>query len=250
MHTISILPVLSDNFAFIIYDKTNAIVIDPGSAQTVLQFLNDRKLSLVSVLLTHHHIDHTDGTEELKSRTGCNVVGSAGRHMNFVDILVHDGDVKSIIDLSIEIIGVPGHTKNHVAYFIPELKALFSGDTLFAAGCGRLFEGTAEQMWNSLLKLSVLGDDVNLFCGHEYTEDNLFFAASVEPDNNAIKNRQAEVRSRLASGRYSVPSLLSEEKLTNPFLRAKDIQIRQALGMEAASDVDVFAELRRRKDKF
>ena len=250
MHTISILRALSDNFIYIIHTDTDALVIDPGSAQAVLQFLNEKSLVLSTILLTHHHLDHTGGTEELKGITGCNVIGSTDRHMGYVDSVVSDGDVKSILDLSINIIGVPGHTNNHVAYFVPGLKALFSGDTLFAAGCGRLFEGTAEQMWDSLQKLVSLGDDIHLFCGHEYTEESLLFAGSIEPTNLNIKNRLMEVRKKLGAGKYSVPSLLSEEKLTNPFLRAKDPLIRKALGMEAASDVDVFAELRKRKDVF
>lgn len=250
MHTISTIRVLSDNFVYIVHNKAEAIVIDPGSAQEVLQFLGNRNLSLDSILLTHHHFDHTSGVEELKSRTGCTVIGSAERHKDNIDDVIQDGNVKKIIDLSIEVVGVPGHTRNHVAYFIPELKALFTGDTLFAAGCGRLFEGTAEQMWNSLMKLSALGDDVYLYCGHEYTEDNLLFAISIEPANITLKNRLENIRNLLSSGKNSVPSLMSEEKLTNPFLRAKDVLIRQALGMETASDVEVFAELRRRKDVF
>ncbi len=250
MQTISILRAFYDNYIYVIRQDSDITVIDPSSDQPVLQYLNDNNLNLSTILLTHHHFDHTGGVAKLKQKRGCTVIGPDDTRLHDVDIRVHEGDVKDVSSLKVKVIYTPGHTKTHVAYHLPELKALFTGDTLFVSGCGRLFEGNAREMWNSLRKLVALGDDTRVYCGHEYTEYNLRFAATVDPDNIAVTEKLVSVRRTLAGGGYSVPSTIAEEKKYNPFLRANDPSIRKHLQMESASDVDVFAELRRRKDEY
>ena len=250
MQTISILRAFYDNYIYVIRQDSDITVIDPSSDQPVLQYLNDNNLNLSTILLTHHHFDHTGGVAKLKQKRGCTVIGPDDTRLHDVDIRVHEGDVKDVSSLNIKVIFTPGHTKTHVAYHLPELKALFTGDTLFISGCGRLFEGNAKEMWSSLQKLVALGDDTRVYCGHEYTEYNLRFAATVDSENKSVKEKLENVRHTLATGGYSVPSTIAEEKKYNPFLRANDLSIRKHLQMESASDVDVFAELRRRKDDF
>ena len=250
MHTISILRALYDNYIYIIKQDPDIAVIDPSSERPVLQYLTDNNLNLSTILLTHHHFDHTGGTAKLKQETGCKIIGPADARLHDVDIRVHEGDSKNILSLAVKVISTPGHTKTHVTYYIPDLKALFTGDTLFISGCGRLFEGSAREMWNSLQKLISLGDDTQVYCGHEYTEYNLRFATTVDPENKSIKEKLTSVRIALATGGYSVPSTIAEEKKYNAFLRAGEPSIKKHLHMESASDVAVFAELRRRKDYF
>ena len=247
MEEISILRAFYDNYIYVIQKGKDVIVVDPGHDQPVLRYLQDNNLRLSTILLTHHHADHTGGAAKLKQITGSTIIGPDGYS---VDERIRGGDIRNIISYKVEIISTPGHTRNHVVYHVPELNALFTGDTLFIAGCGRLFEGNAKQMWNSLQKLATLSDDTKVYCGHEYTEYNLRFAATVDPDNIAITEKLESVRKVLAGGGYSVPSTIGEEKEYNPFLRTPDLSIRRHLNMESASDVDVFAELRRRKDYF
>jgi len=247
MKEISTLRALRDNYIYVIKNNENAIVVDPGHEQPVFRYLQDNNLQLSAILLTHHHADHTGGTAELKQVTGCTIFGPDGHTVNEV---VRGGEVKNILSFEIEVIPTPGHTRSHVVYHIPELKALFTGDTLFIAGCGRLFEGNAKQMWSSLQKLAALRDDTKVYCGHEYSEYNLRFAATVDPDNAAITEKLRDVRNTLAAGGFSVPSTIADEKKYNPFLRADDLSIRKHLKMESASDIGVFAELRRRKDYY
>ncbi len=250
MQAISILRAFYDNYIYVIKQDADAVVIDPGHDQPVLRYLQDNNLELSTILLTHHHSDHTGGTAKLKQVTGCNVIGPDNAHGQIVDERVRERDIKDILSYKVEVISTPGHTMTHVVYHIPDLKALFTGDTLFIAGCGRLFEGNAKQMWNSLQKLLALSDDTKVYCGHEYTEYNLRFAATVDPDNIAVTEKLESVRKTLAGGGCSVPSTIAEEKRYNPFLRTDDLSIRKHLKMESASDVEVFAELRRRKDYY
>ncbi len=249
MHTISILPAFSDNFIYVIHNGSSAAVIDPSAAYQVSKFLKENNLGLETVLITHHHSDHTGGVGQLKKETGCTVIGGGSR-MGGGDSAVSDGDERESAGLSVRVIGVPGHTNDHVAYYIPSLKAVFTGDALFSAGCGRLFEGSAKQMYTSLQKLAALDDDTLVYCGHEYTDENLQFAAMVDPGNEYVKEKLEAVRDTISQGGYSVPSTIAEEKKTNPFLRAGELSIRKYLHMERASDVEVFAELRNRKDRF
>ncbi len=225
-----------DNYLYIVHDTNAALAVDPGSAQPVRSFLREHDLLLSAILITHHHGDHTGGVSQLQEETGCTVLGPKIRGVGNVNTPVNDGDEKDIAGILVRVIAVPGHTKDHVVYYIPALNAVFTGDTMFVAGCGRLFGGSAKEMYDSLQKIAALGDDVNVYCGHDYTEENLRFALTVEPGNEYVKEKLAKVRDILSRDGYTVPSTIAEEKKINVFL--------------GASDVKVFAGLRRRKDMF
>ncbi len=248
------IPVLSDNYVYLVHDEESGetAVVDPAAAAPVLVVLEETGWRLSHILNTHHHPDHVGGNHELVAKTGCTVVGFAGDAARIPDIgvPVREGDEISIGAHSARVFEVPGHTSGHIAYWFGDDRALFCGDTLFALGCGRLFEGTAEQMWHSLLKLRALPDDTQVYCAHEYTQSNARFALSVDPGNEALRRYAARVDALRAEGRATVPSLLGDEKMANPFLRADKSDMKQALGMEGAKDAEVFAGIRARKDNF
>jgi hydroxyacylglutathione hydrolase len=248
--TIAVLPILSDNYAWVLHDGVSAAVVDPGEAEPVVRFLRRNNLNLSHVLLTHHHRDHCAGTPELQRTYGCAIIGPQDERMSFVNAPVRDGDRRSVCSEEVDVLETPGHTKTHVMYHFPNLRALFTGDTLFSAGCGRLFECTPADMLQSLIKCADMDDLVSIYCGHEYTEENLLFATTFDTDNKEVWRRLAEVKSLKNSGIPSVPSTLAVERTINPFLRTGDPAIRKKLAMESASEVEVFAELRRRKDLF
>jgi hydroxyacylglutathione hydrolase len=248
------IPVLSDNYVYLAHEPAAGVtgVIDPAVAAPVLERLRDRGWRLDWIFTTHHHADHTGGNLELKNATGCKVAGAradAGR-IPGIDLQLGEGDRFRLGEAEAQVFETPGHTSGHISYWFEDAKALFCADTLFSLGCGRLFEGTPAQMWNSLEKLARLPDDAVVWCGHEYTQSNARFALTVDPDNPALRKRAEEVDRLRAAGRPTVPSGLGEEKAANPFLRPADPAIRRQLGMEGAGDVEVFAELRRRKDRF
>ena len=246
------LPALADNYVYLLHEPTSgdAAVVDPSNARVALDALCGRKLT--HVLATHHHWDHSGGNVELVQQTGCVVVGSsADAHaIPAIGIQVTDGDVVRVGAAEGRVLAIPGHTLGHVAYYFPESRALFCGDTLFSLGCGRVFEGSPEQMWASLDRLRSLPDDTLVYCGHEYTQTNAAFAVLVEPENERLRARRDEVAALRSKRLPTVPTTLAEERATNPFLRPESPQIRDHLGLPDASDVQVFAELRRRKDRF
>lgn len=248
------IPVLKDNYVFLIQDGAGgpAAVVDPGEAGPVREALAGLGWTLGLVLLTHHHGDHTGGTRELKRLTGCTVVAGRGdaERIAGVDRVVDDGETVAAGTLQGHAIAVPGHTLGHVAYWFPEAKALFSGDTLFSLGCGRLFEGTAETMWDSLRRLRDLPDDTLVYCGHEYTNANADFAISVDPNNALLKRKAEAVLELRQRGSATVPSLLGEEKRLNPFLRADEPALGAAAGLAGHEPAQVFAALRALKDRF
>ena len=248
--TIAILPMLSDNYAWVLHDGATAAVVDPGEAEPVLRFLWRAKLSLSHILLTHHHSDHCAGAAELKRMYGCAIIGPEDRLMPFVDAPVRDGEQRMVLSEEMDVIGTPGHTKTHMVYYFPNLRALFTGDTLFAAGCGRLFECSPADMLQSLIKVACMDDVTSIYCGHEYTEENLLFATTVDPDNKDVWQRLADVKYMQRRSMPTVPSTMTQERATNPFLRTGDPALRKKLGMETATGIEVFAELRRRKDRF
>ncbi len=243
------IPLLQDNYSYILRDEATGTVgvVDPSEAEPVLKALEGR---LDFILLTHHHIDHVGGAEELRAKTGAKVVGFAGdaHRLPRVDVRVDEGGEFRLGQARARVFFIPGHTLGHIAYWFEESRALFCGDTLFTLGCGRLFEGTAEQMWNSLSKLRGLPDATRVFCGHEYTESNARFALHLDPSNEALARRAARVKDLRSQRRPTVPSTLVEERLTNPFLRADDPDLMRTLGLGDA--VAAFAEIRKRKDKF
>ncbi|MHA1597277.1 MAG: hydroxyacylglutathione hydrolase [Alphaproteobacteria bacterium] len=248
------IPVLGDNYVYLLHDEATAetACVDPAVAGPVLDALAENGWRLSHILNTHHHDDHTAGNLELKQATGCVVVGSGGDASRIpgIDVQVADGDRVSIGGHTATVLDVPGHTRAHIAYWFEDSNALFSGDTLFSLGCGRLFEGTAEQMWNSLLKFRALPDDTKVYCAHEYTDSNADFALSIDPDNAALNKRAEEVIQLRQSGRPTVPSVLGEEKAANPFLRADAADLLNAAGLTGMDAVTAFAEIRRRKDSF
>ncbi len=246
---IQIIPYASDNFAYAIIDNSHAVVIDPGQAGPVRQLLEQRNLALDAILLSHFHSDHARGAKELRQVMNCPIIGARERRLK-PDRAVDDNQQFTVGELVFMALATPGHTRSDRCYYIPAANAVFTGDTMFVAGCGRLFEGTAGQMYESLRKIVGLGADVQVYCGHEYTLENLDFAAAVELDNPRITQKQAKVKELRLAGVPSVPSTIAEEQETNPFVRVDQQTIRNILGMENQPPEEVFAELRKRKDRF
>ena len=249
-------PLLRDNYGYLLVcQKTNeAAIIDPSEAEPVLQRVEQEKVKPTTILNTHHHRDHTGGNEGLLASLKLEVYGHENDHGRIPGVThgVKEGDEIRIGELTGKVLFVPGHTTGHVAYLFDD--ALFCGDTLFTAGCGRLFEGTAEQMHASLSKLMNLRDDTKVYCGHEYTESNLRFALTLEPKNPKVASRYERVQAQRARGVPTVPSTLEEEKQTNPFLRwnSKEIQasLKAANPGQRMDPVSIFASVRKLKDAF
>lgn len=251
---IEIVPCLSDNYAYVLHDAADGFcaVVDPSEAAPVLEVLRARGWKLTHVLNTHHHLDHTGGNLALKEEFGAKIVGPGKDRERIpgIDVGV-DGDTSFALGKhSIRILEIPAHTRAHIAFVFESDRSVFTGDTLFAMGCGRLFEGTPEMMWSSLSTLMTLPDDTRVYCGHEYTLSNGRFALTLEPGNEDLQRRVVEVERMRAAGSPTVPSTIGLERKTNPFLRPQSREIRQTLGMENAGDVEVFAAMRARKDKF
>ncbi len=237
------------------YSGEGALAVDPCDSSTVLRAISDKKLQLTDVLVTHHHRDHTAGVAELKKTTGCRVIGSDEKRIGGIDLVVGDGDVAPVGDTKIEVIATPGHTGTSVCYYMPTASEdgrgiVWTGDTMFAGGCGRVLECGMEAMWESLSKLATLPEDTLVYCGHDYTEENFEFALSIIPSDPAIQRRLKEVWQVSRQGGYTVPSTIGQEKKTNIFSRVAEPVVKGALHMDDASAVEVFAELRRRKDRF
>lgn len=248
------IPALSDNYVYLVHEPQAGVtaVVDPAVAEPVLERLRARGWKLDWILTTHHHADHTGGNLELKRATGCRIAGSKkdAARIPGLDHGLVEGDRFELGQAQAEIFETPGHTSGHISFWFEDARALFCADTLFSLGCGRLFEGTPALMWSSLSKFAPLPDDTNVWCGHEYTQSNARFALTVDPDNPDLRRRAEEVERTRAEGRPTVPTTLGLERRTNPFLRPNDPAIRKTLGMERASDVEVFAEIRKRKDRF
>ena len=207
---------------------------------------------ITHVINTHHHGDHTGGNLEIKKRTGCKIVGPGPDRDRIpgIDLELNDGDTFQLGGANGQVFFVPGHTRGHIAYWFADSDALFCGDTLFSIGCGRVFEGTMSQMWSSLSRLRALPSETRVYCAHEYTQSNIRFAVSVDPNNLALRTREADVKIKRERGEPTVPSRLCEELAANPFLRADQPDLKDTLGMANADPVAVFAEIRQRKDTF
>lgn len=245
-------PCLSDNYAFLLHGNGRTALIDAPEPWPIREALEAHNWGLDEIWLTHHHGDHIDGVEVLREVWGAEVRGAAAdaHRLPKLDHTHGDGDTFDFAGSEVQVMDVSGHTVGHIAFYVPDAKAVFTADSLMALGCGRLFEGTAEQMWASLSKLAALPDDTIVCSGHEYTASNARFAMTIEPENVALQQRQADIEAARAEGRPTVPSMLAEEKATNPFLRAGLHEVKAALNMTGTGDVDVFAEIRRRKDSF
>ncbi len=249
---IATFPCRSDNYGYLARDKDSGLVaaIDAPEAAQIESALDYLEWDLTHILLTHHHGDHVEGVEKLRARGNVKVVGAKADAVRLpkLDIEVTAGQPWRFGDHTVDIFDTPGHTVGHIVYHMPGPKVLFSGDTLFAMGCGRLFEGTALQMWGSLAALKALPDDTTVFFGHEYTAANGDFSLDIEPDNPELLARIAEVTETLKQGRYTAPSLLGLEKKTNPFIRADTAAVARSVGLVGTDAPTVFAEVRRRKD--
>ena len=247
-------PCLSDNYGFLVRDRgTGAVAtIDTPDPDAINAELEAAGWRLTHILNTHWHPDHAGGNLALKEYWGCEVIApkDEGPKIAGVDHAVQEGDVVALGASRARVLDTPGHTLGHCIYHFTDDHVAFVGDTIFALGCGRLFEGKPNQMWASLLKIRAMPDDTKLYCAHEYTQANARFAVTVDPDNKALAERAREINILRAAGEWTVPTTVGEEKATNPFLRADDAGVAAAVGLGRADPVEVFAEVRRRKDVF
>ncbi|HWM82239.1 MAG TPA: hydroxyacylglutathione hydrolase [Pseudolabrys sp.] len=245
---------LSDNYGVLLHDPASGktAAIDAPEAAAVEAALQKKGWTLTDILVTHHHADHTDGIAALKAKHKCRVVAPAAEAAKIpqVDETVREGDTVTVGTLKANVIETPGHTSGHIAYWFHGDKLAFVGDTLFSIGCGRVIEGTMDEMWQSLLKLRDLPDDTLIYCGHEYTEANIRFAKTIEPDNTALAAREAEVKRLRAQGAFTIPVTIGNEKAQNCFLRADVPTVAASVGLAGKPAAAVFAEIRERKNTF
>lgn len=245
---------LDDNFGLIIHDSVTGATasIDAPDADAVEAQLKKFGRQLTHIFTTHHHIDHVAGNLRLKELFGCTIIGPKAEADKIpgIDIQVSGGDKFSWSNREVTVYDCPGHTLGHIAFSIPSEYSLFAGDTVFAMGCGRVLEGTIEQMFHAVNQFKALSPSTFIYCGHEYTEANCKFALTLEPGNKALQNRFHIVQGQRARGEMTCPTTLSDELKTNPYFRCDSQEIRVTLGMEEATEVDVFAEIRSRKNSF
>ena len=255
---------LSDNYAYLVIDESAGVagVVDVAEAGPVIEAARSEEVEIVAILATHHHFDHVGGNADLIAASGASRLRVYGHHEDASNIpgitdALEDGDTLAEGSLAARAIFIPAHPRGHLAYYFEDHGAVFTGDTLFAGGCGRLFEGDAPQMKGSLEKLAALPDATQVYCGHEYTRSNLAFAATLEPGNRELETRRAEVEALLGAGKPSIPTTIAIEKATNPFLRSASAELRASVASQTGNsalvdgeDVDVFAATRSLKDSF
>ena len=245
---------LSDNYCWLVHDESADVtaVIDTPEVDPINRALEEKGWRLTHILNTHHHFDHSAGNLDLKEQWGATIVGADidAERIPGIDVRVKEGDTYMFGGSPAKVFETPGHTSGHISFFFEDDGIAFVGDTIFTLGCGRLFEGTAEQMWDSIGKLMSLPDSTVIYCAHEYTLANAAFALSVEPGNRELVERAAEIERLRANGTPTVPTTLALEKATNPFLRPSSANLQETVGLVGAPLVDVFAETRRRKDNF
>ncbi|MDD9952106.1 MAG: hydroxyacylglutathione hydrolase [Zetaproteobacteria bacterium] len=242
----------TDNYLYLVAlsDPTQVIAVDPGDGGVIAEYLSENQLQLRAIWNTHHHPDHTGGNKQLVDQFGCEVYGPAAERGSIpcISHLLSDGDVISIGGVEAQVIATPGHTLGSICYYLPALDILFCGDTLFVMGCGRLFEGTPEQMWNSLCKIAELPEQTSIFCAHEYTLANADFALHAEPENKALQMRCAEVQALRSQQKPTVPTTVALEKSTNPFVRAAAGHFVESY--QCHNGLETFTALRGAKDQF
>ena len=251
-------PVLQDNYSYLIVDEAErvAAVVDCAEVDPVLEAARAEGVTVTTVLSTHHHFDHVGGNEEIAKRIAVRVYGNAddAERIPRLSDGVREGDTVRVGRLTAQVLFIPAHTSGHIAYYFPREQAVFTGDTLFAAGCGRLFEGDPAQMMKSLAKLNALPEDTKVYCGHEYTVKNLEFAHTLEPSNAAIADKLAWAKSRRGQGQATVPSTIASERATNPFLRTSSTELRDSVRKQIPAvgddDVLIFGGTRKLKDNF
>jgi hydroxyacylglutathione hydrolase len=250
------IPAFADNYLWLLHDGQRALVVDPGDAEPVLRTLKQHALELTSILVTHHHADHTGGVDALRQATGAKVFGPATERIPEPFTPLQGGDTVNVLDLAFQVLDVPGHTSGHIAFYTPDVNGkplLFCGDTLFSGGCGRLFEGTPAQMLASLDTLAALPGDTQVCCTHEYTLGNLRFALAVEPGNADLGAYQAHCAHLREAGQPTLPTSIAQELLINPFLRTRQAAIiAAACRFDAAAhdETSVFAAIRQWKNQF
>lgn len=246
------LPAFTDNYIWLIEENGKASVVDPGDSKVVDSYLKEKNLELENILITHHHFDHTGGVEQLKKSYECNVYGPYDSPFGGVEIKLKEDDEISVHGSTFKIIEVPGHTLDHIAYYSEEQNTLFCGDTLFSGGCGRIFEGTPYQMYESLSKLSALDLSTRIYCTHEYTQSNLNFAIKVEPGNDNLVDYKNKVDKKRSNNEISLPTNLKLEKNINPFLRSHVEEIKENVKdfakINRPSDLETFTAVRSLKD--
>lgn len=251
---IILLPCLKDNYAYLVHQsETGAtLCVDVPEAGPILQALAARGWTLSDIYLTHHHWDHIDGVEDLRQATGAKVTGAKAdaARLPALDLAVEPEDTPMFGTLPVRVIDVPGHTVGHIAFYIAQAGAVFTGDSLMSFGCGRLFEGTAAQMWGSLTRLAALPTETLVYSGHEYTQSNARFALTIEPENPTLQARVASVNATRDRGEPTIPVELGLELATNPFMRAHLETLKANIGLTGATDEASFAEIRARKDRF
>jgi len=251
---LEVFPCRSDNFGVLVHDPESGLTasIDAPEEKPIVEAAARRGWTITHIFTTHHHTDHVEANLVLKQKFGLEIIGPVNEAVAIpgLDRTVADGDEFHFGDHLVRVIETPGHTAGHICFHFPDDKILFAADTLFALGCGRLFERSASDMWSSLQKLAVLPDETAIYFGHEYTLSNARFALTIDPDNERLKTRAAEIEALRADGKFTIPTMMGLEKETNPFLRPADPAIRRNLIMEGKTNEEVFAEIRKRKDNF
>ena len=254
MIEINIISALSDNYIYLLrnIEKNITAVVDPGESKPVEKFLNDKGWHLDEIVNTHHHHDHTGGNGQLKEIYGSKLIAPIyeKEKISNIDVFVSDNDVISIAGLETKVIHTPGHTLGHVCFYIPHENILFSGDTLFYLGCGRVFEGSMEQMCSSLLKLKNLPDETLTYCGHEYTQSNAKFSSYIDPYNELLQTAISEINIKRTNLEPTIPFSLGKEKKINPFLRVDDTKFTNSIKLQTTSVVESFKQIRLQKDNF
>ena len=251
---IDIVPCLSDNYSYVMYDKESNLVavIDPSNFKSVDDHINRKYKRLDYIFNTHHHFDHTGGNLELKKKYNAKIAAYQldKNKINNIDIFLTENSELNFGNVNFKILLTPGHTKGHIAFYYKKEKIVFTGDTLFSLGCGRIFEGTYKEMFNSLNKIKKLPKDTKIYCGHEYTAKNYEFCFFYEPNNKKLKEKKLWIDEKIKNNTPTVPTTLENECDTNIFLRCADIALKKRLNMDDSSDEDIFQKLRNLKDEF
>ncbi|MCP3999489.1 MAG: hydroxyacylglutathione hydrolase [Gammaproteobacteria bacterium] len=247
-------PCLEDNYGYLVHDQDSGFTaaVDTPETEAIERALKEKSWQLTHILNTHHHFDHAGGNLELKEKTDAVIIGprADAKRIPGIDIQLGNDDIYLFGKQEMTVFETPGHTSGHCVYYFADSGIIFVGDTLFALGCGRLFEGSAEQMWNSIQKLLTLPDETVVYCAHEYTQANAQFALSIEPKNKDLIKRAAEIDKLRANNQPTIPTTIELERRTNPFMRPNSITLRETIGLMDGTDVEIFAETRQRKDNF
>jgi hydroxyacylglutathione hydrolase len=251
---LDIIPCLNDNYSYLIKDdKTNTVaIIDPSEFDPCDERVNQKYKKLDFILNTHHHFDHVGGNAKLKKKYNSKILGYEGdkKRIPEIDVLLKENQEFKVGGLNFKTIFIPGHTSGHIAFYLEREKVLFTGDTLFSLGCGRIFEGTCQQMFDSLNKIKNLPEDTKIYCGHEYTKKNLAFCLKFNPNNNYLKDKVKIIEANIRGGKPTIPTTIKDEIQTNIFFRYGDHDVRNVLNLKKASDLEIFTKLRDLKDNF